>query len=383
MQTRSPLRASSIPLVAITAALLGLGCERSTTTPGSDAGHGCTATSECDDALPCTVDACAIGGVCTHTPLDELCTGAGEHCDAELGCTTTRTCATTLECDDAIACTVDVCGASGICEYTAIDARCTDEAAPVCAVGEGCVAGTTGCASTAECDDDVECTVDSCGVDGVCAHRAVDSLCDTSVGQRCASTGCVTPMPCATDDDCQDGDFCNGSERCIAEFGCMAATMTPRCDDSDACTVDTCDAALGCVYTCDSTSTSCGCSEGPSCTGSFAVTGAGAVTCALGMVNVDFTQLTFTTNRLGIVMVTPRTAHFSGGLTSAEGNCPDVDATRIISGGCEEHYRVTGSFTSEDTFEGGIEVGFVNSDGFSCGLGGCAARSYTITASRL
>jgi hypothetical protein len=42
---------------------------------------------DCDDHIPCTIDACDFRtGVCQHAPDDTRCPG-GEHCDVALGCT--------------------------------------------------------------------------------------------------------------------------------------------------------------------------------------------------------------------------------------------------------------------------------------------------------
>ncbi|MFO0628090.1 MAG: MopE-related protein [Polyangiales bacterium] len=74
---------------------------------------------------------------------------------------------------------------------------------------------TPACARDQDCDDGISCTVDTCA-DGVCGHRPENTRCD-------------------------DGRFCNGPERCAPELRGCAAGAPPRCDDGDACTVDTCD----------------------------------------------------------------------------------------------------------------------------------------------
>jgi hypothetical protein len=42
-----------------------------TSTP-DDGGPACASDDECDDADPCTIDACDAGGSCTHAPIEEL-----------------------------------------------------------------------------------------------------------------------------------------------------------------------------------------------------------------------------------------------------------------------------------------------------------------------
>jgi hypothetical protein len=53
---------------------------------------------------------------------------------------------------------------------------------------------------------------------------------------------------CSADGDCGDADVCNGAETC-EDGGTCAAGAPLDCDDGKACTVDSCDPALGCVHT--------------------------------------------------------------------------------------------------------------------------------------
>lgn len=87
--------------------------------------------------------------------------------------------------------------------------------------------------------------------------------------ERCTETGCVggEPVECFDDDPCDgitecvdgecvltsgppscpnDGNPCNGEELCIPTEGC-GTTPPPDCDDDIACTVDSCDPDVGCV----------------------------------------------------------------------------------------------------------------------------------------
>ncbi len=53
-----------------------------------------------------------------------------------------------------------------------------------------------GCMTDSECDDTLACTIDSCNIaTGMCVNTPDDSVCD-------------------------DGDFCNGIEICVPQFGC-------------------------------------------------------------------------------------------------------------------------------------------------------------------
>jgi hypothetical protein len=51
---------------------------------------------------------------------------------------------------------------------------------------------------------------------------------------------------CFVDADCADADVCNGGETCVS--GTCTAGSPPSCDDGDACTIDSCDPAVGCQH---------------------------------------------------------------------------------------------------------------------------------------
>jgi len=113
------------------------------------------------------------------------------------------------------------------------------------------------CDEDADCDDGVECTTESCDdVTGVCVREANHEVCG-------------------------DGVFCNGVEACTAS-GCVTGAA-PSCEDEIFCTIDYCDAEIdACVnytehlycdngYFCDGTevcSPELGCVYGePACEG--------------------------------------------------------------------------------------------------------------------
>ena len=141
------------------------------------------------------------------------------------------------------------------------------------------------CVMDSECVDTVACTVDRCNPNnGTCEHTADHGLCDD--GQYCngrercnATNGCfngAAPCPpdlqcneqndscvdCLGDADCDDGVFCNGAEWCgdgICEEG------SPEfCDDGVECTFDLCDGeADECMHVVDDRS----CDDGVFCNG--------------------------------------------------------------------------------------------------------------------
>jgi hypothetical protein len=102
-----------------------------------------------------------------------------------------------------------------------IDAECTDGC--FCNGAELCIAGAcTG--GVAPCADDIRCTALSCDeATNACEVTTDDALCD-------------------------DGNPCNGAEVCDAVMGCLPGFGGADCNDGDSCTIDSCDAELGCEH---------------------------------------------------------------------------------------------------------------------------------------
>jgi len=72
---------------------------------------------------------------------------------------------------------------------------------------------------------------------------------------------CPPPPPtgCTTDDDCQDGLFCNGREICIAFIGQCVPGAPIVCDDTKACTADSCNEITNnCEFIDEPNGTECG-----------------------------------------------------------------------------------------------------------------------------
>ena len=174
----------------------------------------------CDDDQPCTNDVCASGsGGCIHVPISGACTD-GSACTADDFCEKGKCVpGPFLDCDDGNACTVDLCDPFIGCDYELVDSAC-------------CVSGVS------LCDDQSPCTTDLCDEDqGTCAHL-------------------VNTAPC------EDGDACTGPDYCNA-LTCSGPSLD--CDDNNACTTDSCDSALG---GCQHTNLPGGCDDGSACTNS-------------------------------------------------------------------------------------------------------------------
>jgi hypothetical protein len=100
------------------------------------------------------------------------------------------------------------------------------------------------------CTAAAECLSGYC-VDGVC--------CESACGANCQACNLQTTLGlCRTVPDgthCADGNLCNGDETCQA--GQCVPGSPPVCDDFNICTLDSCDAVVGCQYANVQDGTSC------------------------------------------------------------------------------------------------------------------------------
>lgn len=124
--------------------------------------------------------------------------------------------------DDGVGCTIDRCDPILGCVHVTDDSRCDDG---LFCTTEACTA--EGCTALSTCPAGINGCVfvnDSCDEDNdACVDRPDDSLCD-------------------------DGNVCNGLEVCDAATGDCVIDSIISCDDSNLCTVDSCDPSAGCVY---------------------------------------------------------------------------------------------------------------------------------------
>ncbi|MCH8853861.1 MAG: hypothetical protein IID41_14590 [Planctomycetes bacterium] len=105
-----------------------------------------------------------------------------------------------------------------------------------------------GCADEADCEDDNACTIDEC-IDALCVNTPID-----------------VPVVC------DDGNLCT-TDTCDPASGCENTPIDPAaCDDSDACTTDSCDPVAGCVNTPNTKP----CDDGNACTMNDSCDGAGS-----------------------------------------------------------------------------------------------------------
>ncbi len=226
---------------------------------------GCVFTDNqapCDDGDPCTIgDTCANGSCQTGSgsidcsALNDQCTigvcnSSTGACDAD---TTTKN---GDNCDDGNPCTTSDACDDGECIGQPIDCSdnnlCTDDT---------CDNGS--CVNTFNndnCDDGNVCTDDTCEQNG-CVNTPIPNCCENDgncsthntckVGTCDTETGICGFTPVAAGTSCDDNNACTENDMCLGspnEGTCAGVPIAP-CDDSSDCTTDTCDPAVGCVFT--------------------------------------------------------------------------------------------------------------------------------------
>ncbi len=257
------------------------------------AGGSCVGASpvDCDDDEPCTDDTCNTGsGECLHSdntdPCDDgnncttpdvcgggTCTSTPVICDDGLFCNGVELCnagsgdcdpGTPPSCNDTVVCTTDSCdGGSDMCIHP-VEPGCCDsnddctnndacDGVETCDTGTGnCLPGTP----PPPCSDGDVCTLDVCApLTGDCGFEPIAGCC--VVDGDCDDSNACSADTCNTDDnvcehvftDCSNGDACDGDETCNTSTGDCEIGTPLVCNDGVVCTTDTCEAGPGCVFT--------------------------------------------------------------------------------------------------------------------------------------
>jgi hypothetical protein len=241
----------------------GLFCNGAETCSATDGCHDGT-PPVCTDGLTCTTDSCdELNGKCGFVPNNAAC-------DDSNFCNGVETCSTTLgcvsgpapDCNDSVGCTVDACSSVlGACTHTPNHVACQDASycngAEACDETAGCLSGNPPCAA-----DTIDCTTDCSEATQSCPYAPDHTLCDANEVCVPSQGGCTTGQSCTTNADCSDNIVCNGVETCASSL-CVPGQAVV-CDDTIDCTDDSCDEAQsGCVHTANNAA----CSDADFCTG--------------------------------------------------------------------------------------------------------------------
>jgi hypothetical protein len=262
----------------------GKGCTHAFNTLDCSDGNACTTADKCslgkcvagpapncDDADPCTTDACDKATGCTHANNTAVCSD-GNACTSGDQCSSGKCVGGAgAVCNDSNACTGDSCDPAKGCVFSPLDVPCSDGNA--CTVGDKCSAGKCVAGAAQKCDDLNPCTTDACDTTKGCTFTSNTNPCDDknacTTGDKCAAnkcepgpaTVCDDKNPCTSDScdpvkgcqftnntaTCNDGDGCTSGEKCSG--GVCGGGVAKVCDDANPCTDDSCDKASGnCVF---------------------------------------------------------------------------------------------------------------------------------------
>ena len=227
----------------------------------------------CDDGQICTTDSCGGAQGCSNVALSDglACDADGNVCTDGDACQGGKCTPGPLKnCDDGNPCTKDACGMATGCTQVHDDgAPCSDD--NPCTLGDVCQSGqcdagvTKGCVSGKPCvlgecslqtgacvffnqqegkvcDDGDACTVKDACSGGLCL--GVVSSCDD--GNVCTNDACDPAVGCkseAAPGVCSDGNPCTLGDLCV--LGACKAGLIKDCNDSNGCTVDSCNLQSG------------------------------------------------------------------------------------------------------------------------------------------
>ena len=226
---------------------LSINCEDGEACTGDDScimGKCMGQAKTCSDGVSCTVDVCDSKTGCVHAPNNAKCTGddpcVNLTCDIKLGCGPAKDKPYNdgAACDDGDDCTPKTaCDKQGQC------------------VGNS----TCKCASTADCLDSQGKQPDSCvpvfchPATKTCVPDPAKAVTCPSGNSKCSVVGCdpktgqCSASAIEEGKVCDDGDVCTSVSKC--ESGECVGKADKSCDDSNPCTVDSCDPLAGCQKT--------------------------------------------------------------------------------------------------------------------------------------
>ena len=262
---------------------------------------------KCDDKNDCTKDTCDAKAGCKSTPDDTLKCDDGQTCTDNDACKGGKCAGVGVKCDDNNPCTDDSCDpATKKCVTKDNDHACDDN--NPCTEADKCAGGKCAGGKAVACDDKNPCTTDKCDEKtGGCAFTPNDATCDDgnacTSGDKCAkgkcgagtAKKCDDSNPC-TDDACDaksgdcksnpkpDKTACDDGSLCTQKDACKAGKCggeALKCDDDNPCTDDACDAKKGCTTKPNTAKCDDGnpCTTGDACANEDCKAGAGKLDC--------------------------------------------------------------------------------------------------------
>ncbi len=222
-------------------------------------GQACDDGDACTDKDACSKGTCAGTSIDVKTKCDDNNPCTGESCNPQKGCVSLP--ANASNCDDGNACTKNDFCKDGSCQSGVNTCGCTAD--------KDCAGSEDGnlCNGTLYCDKSsqpFQCKI----------NPGTVVKCDTSVNSTCQKNKCDAKTGKCQIAQEQDGTPCKADDNvCTSGDACASGACKPGklldCDDSNACTSDSCDPKNGCV----NTPLSGACSDGDACTSGDACQG--------------------------------------------------------------------------------------------------------------
>jgi len=280
-------------------------CENTPTAKPCDDGNACTIGDACGkdaqgkatcvsgkqvpcgDGNACTFDSCDATKGCQYKKLaDNAPCDDGNKCTLGDACKA-NTCQgtaldVTIHCDDKKPCTVDKCDSKAGCFHKAATNGSTCEDGDICTTPDVCAAGTCVAGKdTCACKKDADCSSKDdgnpcngtviCDKSGAAPKCAVDPktvvVCDPKNNTACSRNTCNSFSGKCSVNNLADGATCDADgSKCTPLDACSSGKCVAGkkldCDDLNACTIDKCDPAKGCVYApsagkCDADNNAC------------------------------------------------------------------------------------------------------------------------------
>jgi hypothetical protein len=213
----------------------------------------------CDDDNPCTFDGCSPGGGCQFVPHTQLCDD-GSKCTGNDKCKNGACAGVVLNCDDGDPCTTEPCSPQTGCSTVPNNAACNDgnpcTQGDICTQGS-CIPGVNTCQCVTDgdcldvedgdfCNGTLRCVDHTCQVD-----QTTLAVCNQAADTACLKNSCIpesglcVPMPLQEGLVCDDGNPCTNDDACKSGL-CLGSLVS--CNDGNPCSFDACSPALGCTY---------------------------------------------------------------------------------------------------------------------------------------
>ncbi|MRG91257.1 hypothetical protein [Polyangium spumosum] len=237
---------------AAIAQIASCGLDTSGSRPPEDT-EACVADANCEDQNPCTIDACAADGVCSHValgdgPLPGQTAGDCQRIDCVAGAVVTMNDDVDVE-DDGESCTNDACSMGA-------PVHPPEPNGTSCLVGGAqgtCQGGAcqVSCDAQTPCDDGNACTEDVCNVGiGACLFTDLDGL--PTPGYESVPGDCVQRICVAGEDTAvvDDTDVPVDVNPCTLDVCTMGAPTNPPVTAGEPCEPgepEVCDGASSCV----------------------------------------------------------------------------------------------------------------------------------------